>query len=480
MRHLEGYNAENLQGFAKELAKARPDLDLPSPDKPAAWYKLLRGEEKLIKKPGVKKGWYKRVGGDEELWEMWLTWRERKWTDFMVRLQKAVKAANPNLEVGSCTSNMNMRGLWNTGMLAEAGITAHAPHCNFPNYEPYWTTFIARDWYRKRYGFEPVYMSMHIWWRTNHEPEQVISSLFAPVKVGGTRRSVWCDWGYRWNRKENKPIAGAKTSVITDMLERTNGGQQARAFERAARQIRRLPYKDRFDLYERYGGTLPLEFAIDWNEDDGRVSVKSVDGIAAGDPHKPVYGVVQDWHPNGYVEMLLFNDVHQSGRRKHMQAVVETAHPFTFEPGSLRERVLTVAVRCEKDIVPFVDGRPWVHYERQGDRLIVNSIPFEAQQVRLLQLTRCGRQLPHVKNSRINLSNTMLNVQKRIMWLKFIEPQAGKIMVQCADWGEPQQIRGGKLEHFDKDSSLAEVSVDATAVRLVISWRQARTEIVSK
>jgi hypothetical protein len=474
LRQQEGYNPENLERFAKEVVvKKRPTLELPDVKNAPAWFKLLKS--------------------DPELWEDWLLWRERLWTNWMVEVRDRMRAIKPDVEFGTHECHQMDRGLFNMGMLVEAGVTAHGPHCNFPDAgNPYWATLITADWYYKWYGYEPFMISMSVWWDTDYDPEQIVSGLFGPVKAGGTRVPAWADSGPRFNWNYLNPDFGkgnikkleqwaevspndeALQSPITDMLTGISNHQKAQALEQAAAQIGRLPYKHRFAIYERYGGALPLEFALSWSENDKQLIAKSKDGIAAGNPHDSVCAAVQDYHPNGYVEMLLFNDVEQSYRTKKFGPFAYGIIPsYTFEPGSLRERRITVTVKCDNDVVPFVDGKPWTYYDRTSDSLIIKSIPFEAQQVRLLQLVRCGRQIPHVVTSSVDFASTTLDVQQQRLWLRLTEPAGGDdqtIAVKCANWSKPNQITGGHLDHFDKSSSIATILVDEKAQSVDLQW----------
>jgi hypothetical protein len=458
LRIDEGYNAENLERFSKEvLAKLRPGLTLPPTDQPQSWYELLYG--------------------DDELWENWLLWRERTWTDFMVRLRDAVKAIKPDLEIGTCETNMAHRGLFNVGMLAERGLTVHAPHNNFPlggGGDGYWSMLITRDWYRLKYGFDSLFISFGIWDDVQVDPEQITSGLFGPIKAGGTRIPAFAEGASASDYKSDVPRAGSYGSVVADLIKNASGGRKVKAFESAVSQITRLPYKDRFAVYERHGNKLPLEFAIHWTEDDRELSFKSVDGIQAGTPYDAVYAVVQDWHPNGYTEMLVFNDVEQRLRTHLCEEPVLWKQSYTFEPGTLRKRTLTITAQCDEDIVPFVEGRPWLYYERQGNQLIIKSIPFGLQQVKLLQLVRCGQPLPYVASSQSDLEYTTLNTKQRHLWLRLLEPakdETHTIKVQCGPWNKPNdEIRGGRLENFDPGSGIATILVNKDTQSIDIQW----------
>ena len=459
LRIDEGYDAENLERFTEEvLTKLRPSLTLPPTDKPQAWFDLLYG--------------------DDELWENWLLWRERIWTDFMVRLRDAVKAIKPDLEIGTCETTLAQRGLFNVGMLAERGLTVHAPHTNFPiggGGDGYWTTMITRDWYRLKYGFDSLFISIGIWDDVQPDPEQITSGLFGPIKAGGTRIPAYAECAGAWDYEKDVPGFASFGSVVTDMIKNASGGRKVKAFESAVSQITRLPYKDRFAVYERNGNRLPLEFAIHWTEDDRELSFKSIDGIRAGTPYDAVYTVVQDWHPNGYTEILVFNDVEQRLRtHRCTEPVLSQEESYTFEPGTLRKRTLTVTAQCDEDIVPFVDGRPWLYYERQDNQLIIKSIPFDPQQIKLLQLVRCGQSLPYIASSQSDLEYTTLNTSQRRMWLRLLKPakdETHTIKLQCAPWNKPNdEIRGGRLESFDTESAIATILVDKNTQSIDIQW----------
>jgi hypothetical protein len=475
LRQLEGYNPVNLERFAKEvMTKPGPQITLPGFNDAPAWYKLLRD--------------------DQNLWEEWLSWRERRWTEWMVQVRARMQAIKPDIEFGTAECHRMDRGLWNLGMLVEAGLTCHAPIGGFPDAgNPYWATMICADWYRKGYGFTPPWTAMSVWWDTDYDPEQILSGLFAPVKSGGSRVPTWCDSGFRAGWKYLDPEFGkgrvrkiqdwaevtigdeALQSPTTDMLTGVSGRRKSHAVQVAASQIGQLPYKDRFDLFEQHGGKLPLEFTLSWQEGDEPCTAKSKDGLAAGNPHDSVYAAVQDWHPNGYVEMLVFNDVQQNYRTKKVNPVIrDPITVYTFEPGSLRPRQITVTIKCEKEVIPFLDGRPWTYYERKDDALVIRSIPFEGQQVRLLQLVRCGRDLPHVTSSSVGLKTSMFNTVERRMWLRVLEPAGGQkqhILVNCVDWNEPDTVQGGVLEHYDKDARRAVVRLDENAQTLTLVWR---------
>lgn len=471
LRWEAGYDRENLERFAKQvLAQTQPKLKLPPASDPQAWYKLLNSKY--------------------ELWDSWLTWREQLWTDYFIDLQESVKAIKPDLELGTIETNMAHRGLWNIGMLVKRGNTAHAPTVNWPYWDAYWTTFISRDWYRKRFGFETLGLTMIAWDDLNFEAEQMVSGLYGPIKAGGTKMTVWDDIGPRMKLKFLKPELGkggmkladfvqgriidcALESPIMDMMTGVRGYELARAMERTAYQISRLPHKDRFNVYERYRGKLPLKFELGWHEDGRKLTAVSKNGTSAGDPHNAVYATVQDWHPNGYTEMLIFNDVEQGYRTRTTKATYKTwrQYLYTFEPGSLRERKLTVTVQGESDLVPFVDGEPWMYFERQGQTLTVKSIPFKAQQVRLLQLARCGRELPHVTDAPLTISHTMLNGDEKILWLKFDKPKAGRIEIYCADWGKPGKVDGAESVDFDATSKRAILTIAPKISSLTINWQ---------
>jgi len=471
MRADTGYNPENLKRFAEDvLKKDRPGMSLPAFEDPKAWRKLLREE------------------GD--LGEKWLTWRERLWTDYYCSLRAELKAAKPDLDLGTIETNFIVRGMWNLQMLIDAGITDHAPSTWFPtDGGRYWQTLWGRDWYRLRHNCELLASTLSIWWDTNYDPEQILSGLLGVVKAGGTRTAVWCDSGFRASWKYLNPEFGegrirnveqwvkltandeALQSPITDMITGVDNHRKAQALEQSSAQLNQLPYKDRFVVYERYDGKLPLEFAVHWREGERDLTAKSADnGTSAGDPHDPVYATVQDYQANGYVEMLLFNDVAQRGRTKWLYATGLPAEAYTFEPESLRQRELTVAVTSASDAVPFIDGAPWAHYERKDNTLVIKSIPFQAQQVRLLQLVRCGRELPHVKTSAIRVLNTAVNLDGKTLWLKFGEPKAGSLTIDCADWGEPKNLVGGKRIRYDAASHLLEVSADEKVAVLTVNW----------
>jgi hypothetical protein len=180
---------------------------------------------------------------------------------------------------------------------------------------------------------------------------------------------------------------------------------------------------------------------------------------------------VQDYQANGYVEMLLFNDVAQRGRSRYMKAMGLSCEAFTYEPGSLEARDLTITITCEKDAVPFVDGVPWLYYNREGDRLTLKAVPFQPQQIRLLQLVRCGRDLPHVNTSAVKVSHTAINLDGKTLWLKLGEQKAGSITVDCADWGEPKNLVGGKRIRYDATSHLLEISTDEKVQYLTVAWQ---------
>jgi hypothetical protein len=473
MRANTGYNPENLKRFAEEVLKQdRPGMSLPAFEDPEGWYKLLRE--------------------DSDLWEKWLTWRERLWTNYFCSLRNELKATKPDLDLGTIETNFIVRGMWNLQMLIDAGITDHAPSTWFPtDGGRYWQTLWGRDWYRLRYNQELFASTLSIWWDTNYDSEQILSGLFGVVKAGGTRTAVWCDSGFRvrggWkylnpdfskgNIKKLEQWADvtaadeALQSPITDMITGVDNHRKARALEQSSAQLKQLPYKDRFAVYERYDGKLPLEFAVHWREGERDLTAQSADnGTSAGDPHDPVYATVQDYQANGYVEMLLFNDVAQRGRTKWLYATGLPAEAYTFEPESLRERELTVTVTSASDAVPFIDGEPWAHYERKENTLVIKSIPFQAQQVRLLQLVRCGREMPHVMTSAGRISHTAVNLDGKTLWLKLGEQQAGNITIDCADWGEPKNIVGGKSIRTDAASHLIEISTDEKVAVLTVNW----------
>jgi hypothetical protein len=268
-----------------------------------------------------------------------------------------------------------------------------------------------------------------------------------------------------------KASPGKLQSVIGDMVVGHDNHRKSDAFQRAASQIRQLPYKDRYAVYERQGNNLPLDFEIRWQEAGQQMRGKSSNGTTVNDPHDPVYAAVQDYQANGYVEMLLFNDVAQRGRSRLMKAIQFPFEAFVYEPGSLEARDLTITITCEKDAVPFVDGAPWLYYDREDDRLTLKSVPFQPQQIRLLQLVRCGREMPHVNTSAVRVSHTAVNLDGKALWLKFGEPKAGNITVDCADWGEPKNLVGGTIIRYDSASHLMELSADEKAPYLTVAWQ---------
>jgi len=464
-----GYNPDILERFAEEVfKKAYPDIELPAFTDPGAWYKLLRN--------------------DDDRWELWLSWRERTWTDYFTKLRDVLRAIKPDIELGTIESNFMSRGLWNLDMLVERGVTVHGPSNWFPTHDwAYWSSFWARQ-DRLDHNFEPLMSTLSIYADINYEPEEMVSGLFGIIKAGGTPNPTWCDTSYngKWEYlnpefgNSEAPITdihqwvkaspGSLQSVIADMVVGNDNHRKSEAFERAAFQIRQLPYKDRYGVYERQGGSLPLNFEIQWQQAGQQMSAKSNNGTTVNDPHDPVYATVQDYQANGYVEMLLFNDVAQRGRTRVMKAIQFPAEAFVYEPGSLEARDLTITITCEKDAVPFIDGAPWLYYDREGDRLTLKSVPFQPQQIRLLQLVRCGRDLPHVNTSAVKVSHTAVNLDEKTLWLKLSEPQAGSITADCADWGEPKDLVGGKRVQYDSASHLVEISADEKAPYLTVAW----------
>jgi len=476
----EGFDPENLERFAATVKKVYPARELPPTTDPKAWHKLFTSGDQLLHRG------------------MWPVFQGGVWTDFMVQLQDALQAIRSDFEVGVCENQMTARGggFWNMGMLASRGVTAHAPHCNYPHDDAYFYTGMAAE-HRRAWGYQSLFLSLSIWLDLTHDPEHIYTGLFGIIKAGGTRTPTWADSGARFSWKYLHPEFGksqirkveqwadvvvndeALQSPITDMITGVNDHRFAGALEDAAHQISQLPYKDRFDLYERYNGNVPFKFAISWQEGEQERRVESGHGIAISGEraeYNPVYGIVQDWQANGYVEMILFNDAKTTDREKLMRGIGPEGYRkqitiFELEPGSLRERQLTITAQCDKETIPFVDGQPWAHYEREGDSLIVRSVPFEKQQVRLLQLVRCGRELPHVKTSAVKVSHTAVNLDGKTLWLKLGEPQAGTITVDCADWGEPKNLVGGKSVRYDAASHLMEISVDEKAQYLTAAWQ---------
>jgi hypothetical protein len=466
-----GYDPENLECFGGTIRKGRPDLTLPAVDDPKAWYQLFQK--------------------DESLYKTWCLWREGTWTDYMVRLQDTLRASKPDLAVGTCESNFMGRWFWNRGMLAARGITAHAPHTNFPNADPYGYVSMARD-DRQAFGYDSLFSSLSIWEDVTFEPEQLTSGMFGIIKAGGTRTPAWSDYGLRANWKYLNPqfgngavksfeqyavwelSDGALQSPITDLLTGVSDHRKSRAMQDVAAQLRRLPYKDRFGLYEQYAGTLPFSFTVRWDEAGREREQNSRKGISAGDIKDSVYAVVQDWQSNGYAELLLFNDVQQGDQEKNQPSIFRTddgytRHVYTFDQNSLRERRLTLIADAAKDVIPFVDGEPWLYYHRKGARLVAEAIPFEKQQVRLVQLVNVGREPPHVMVSTVGISKTMLNLQQKRFWLKLTNLNGGELTLDCGSWGTPTGVERGNVSGFD--TNRVKITIDPGSIYVVIKWQ---------
>jgi hypothetical protein len=466
-----GYDPENLERFGGMIRKSRPDLALPSVDDPKAWYQLFQK--------------------DQFLYKTWTFWREGMWTDYMVRLQDALRVSKPDLVVGTCESNFMGRWFWNRGMVAARGITAHAPHTNFPNADTYSYVSMARD-DRQAFGYESLFLSLSIWEDVTFEAEQLTSGMFGIIKAGGTRTPAWSDYGLRANWKYLHPqfgngavrsfeqyaiwelSDGALQSPITDLLTGVSDHRKSRAMQDVAAQLRRLPYKDRFGLYEQYGETLPFSFTVRWDEAGREMEQNSRKGTSAGDIKDSVYAVVQDWQANGYAELLLFNDVQQNDQEKNQPSIFRTDdgytnHVYTFEQNSLRERRLTLIAHSAKDVVPFVDGEPWLYYHRKGARLTAKVIPFERQQVRLVQLVNVGREPPHVTESSVGISKMMLNLQQKKLWLKLTDLNGGELTLDCGNWGKPSTIERGNVSGFE--TNRVKITIDPGSTYVVIRWQ---------
>jgi len=468
-----GYDPENLERFGAMIRTSRPDLALPAVNDPKAWYQLFRKDQSLYK-------------------TTWRLWREGTWTDYMVRLQDALRVSKPDLVVGTCESNFMGIWFWNRGMLASRGITAHAPHTNFPNADTYSYVSMARD-DRRTFGYESLFLSLSIWEDVTFEPEQLTSGMFGIIKAGGTRTPAWSDYGLRANWKYLNPqfgngavksfeqyatwqlSDGALQSPITDLLTGVSDHRKSRAMQDAAAQLRRLPYKDRFRLYEQYGGTLPFSFTVRWDEAGREMEQKCrKEGTSAGGINDSVYAVVQDWQSNGYAELLLFNDVQQGDQEKNQPSIFRTddgytRHVYTFDQNSLRERRLTLIADAAKDVVPFVDGEPWLYYHHKGVKLAAQAIPFEKQQVRLVQLVNIGREPPHVTESTVGISRTMLNLQQKKLWLKLADLTGGELAVDCGNWGKPSTIERGNVSGFD--TNRVKITIDSGSTYVVAKWQ---------
>jgi hypothetical protein len=437
----EGYDAENLARFAQILREADPKRKVPSPGDAAGWYKLLRA--------------------DKELWGKWLAFRQRLWTDSIVKLREALQAIKPDLEL-ALYGKAPDQGLWDLKKLADRGVTLHAPQA--AEGEPSAMSAAVEDY--KSFGTEPIFLGLPVRFDVAQEFRVPMSNLLGATKRGGTQTFVWSDYGL--------PAENGFYSVVTDEPFNRSTWPKVQPLFNAATQFQLvdLPCKDRFAAYKRDGVKLPVEFSIDWVEDGRALSVKSEDGMTVGKPSDPVFAVVQDIQPSGYMEILIFNGAAEKD---------DTA-------AGLCARTLNVTVRPGGGLIPFVSDAatdplagkrrlPWLVYERRDDAITVKSIEFKPQQVTFLQLVPFGRDLPHITHSPVGVVYTDVSCSQvispqaqqveekyrgkpcRTLTVRLAEdPGREKVTVHGAGWGEPRTYNNCDVGSYDPKTNLAQLS----------------------
>ena len=439
----EGYDAENLERFAQILREADPKQKIPSPGDAAGWSKLLRS--------------------DKELWGKWLAFRQQLWTDTIAGLREALQAIKPDLELG-LYGKAPVDGLWDLKKLADRGVVLHAPQADVAGGKNDGLSAAAED--HKSFGTEPVFLGLPIRFDVAQELRVPMSHLLGAAKRGGTQTFVWSDYGL--------PAENGFYSVVTDEpFNRSTWSKVQPLFNAATQfQLVDLPCKDRFAAYRRDGVKLPVEFRVDWIEDGRPLSVKSEDGMTAGKPSDPVFAVVQDIQPSGYMEILVFNGAAEKD---------DTA-------AGLRARTLNVTVQPGGGLIPFVSDAatdplsgkrrlPWLVYERRDDALTVKSIQFKPQQVTFLQLVPLGRDLPHITHSPVGVAYTDANCFQvispqaqqveekyrgkpcRTLTVRLAEdPGREKLTLHCGGWGEPKSYNNCDVGSYDPQTNLAQLS----------------------
>jgi len=412
-------------------------------------------------------GWSKLLRGDKELWGKWLAFRQQLWTDTIAGLREALQAIKPDLELG-LYGKTPVDGLWDLKKLADRGVVLHAPQADVAGGKNDGLSAATED--HKLFGAEPIFLALPVRFDVAQELRVPMSNLLGAAKRGGTRTFVWSDYGL--------PAESGFYSVVTDEPFNRSAWPKVRPLFKASSQLQLIdiPCKDRFAAYKRDGVKLPVEFRIDWIEDGRPLSVKSEDGMTVGQPSDPVFAVVQDVQANGYMEILIFNDAAENAN--------------SGVGAGLRARTLNVTVRPGGGLIPFVcdasiDGVPlpgkrrlsWLVYERQGDAITVKLIEFKPQQVTLLQLVPLGRDLPHITHSPVGVVYTALSCYYIMSPLRTdiekkyhgtvcrtltvpltADPGREKVIIDCADWGEPKKYNNCELEGYDPKTHLIQLS----------------------
>jgi hypothetical protein len=416
----EGYDLENLKRFAEQALTEPRGTIPPFSDAP---------------------GWYTFLKNDAVLWEKWLTYRRQLWTAFMVELRGAVRSVQSDIELGTIESPREDGGLWNVAELVNRGIMVHASQDRYPkvSYDP---ANLAAGNQSSRAGTS-LFLAAPVRFDGDQRFERLLSGLFGTIKAGGSSIMTWSDRG--------QPLDSGFYSVVTEVIGRDESWQKVRPLLQAAYQVTGIPYKDRFVVYNRYGGQLPLQFSVDWAElKDQPKTIASRDGISAGDPQDSVYAVVQDFQPDQYVEILVFNDAAQKPRGETQQETDVS----TLEFGSLRERCLTITVKPAEKSIPIVDGKAWMYFERKEDAIVIKGLLFKPQHIRFLQLVRCERDLPHLISSPILLSGTRLESNGSALWLDPYEPGQGTATAYCGKMGRPKDVKRGQIVSYDESTKI--------------------------